>query len=233
MTVRIFEVGGSIRDKVLGVDNNDRDFCAEGSWEDILSWCNTHMDKIFQIKEEFFTVRGKIGKEAIDIVMCRKEFGHSDGRHPDLCEQGTLLEDLSRRDFTINAMAIEVDHNLNQIGEIIDPFNGQKDLANGVLRFVGNAEERLNEDKLRLLRAFRFTVCQKGWPSENIRSLIKDSKNWDQIIKTVSKERIREEISKCLKKNMVMTFQVASMFDFNFPLFLENAGITLKADIKK
>ncbi|HIE84114.1 MAG TPA: CCA tRNA nucleotidyltransferase, partial [Dehalococcoidia bacterium] len=146
-TIRLFEVGGSIRDEQMGITEiPDRDFCAESpeGWDALLAWCKTRMKKVFLVTPEFFTVRGMIGKDVIDIVMCRKDGPSTDGRHPDSVEPGTLMDDLARRDFTMNAMAREVDpKTLQPIGEIIDPFNGHADIKNGILRCVGETNERL------------------------------------------------------------------------------------------
>jgi len=139
--IRIFEVGGSIRDEMLGIKNPpDRDFCAESpdGWEALLTWCHSNMERVFTIKPQFFTVRGRmVNGDSIDIVMCRKDGPSSDGRHPDHVEAGTLLDDLARRDFTVNAMAREVDHKLNRTGELIDPHNGKEDIRFNFLRCVG------------------------------------------------------------------------------------------------
>ena len=150
MSIRIFEVGGSIRDELLGIDNPpDRDFCAEApSWESLVEWCHENFKRVFLVTPEFFTVRGMLNTgEAVDIVMCRKDGPSSDGRRPDTVESGTLLEDLARRDFTINAMAREVDpKTLEPIGDIIDPLDGRRDLQEHSLRCVGDTSARLEED---------------------------------------------------------------------------------------
>jgi len=197
--IKIFEVGGSIRDEMLGIDNPpDRDFCAEApSWEVLLAWCKTNMDKVFLVTPEFFTVRGIIGKDAIDIVMCRIDGTSSDGRHPDLVKAGTLMDDLARRDFTVNAMAREVDpKTLRPIGEIIDPHSGQEDLKNNTLRCVGITQQRLQEDGLRLLRAARFIVTKGFLPDEDLKHVLETSTWWSWLEETVSTERIREELHK-------------------------------------
>ena len=118
MTIRLFEVGGSIRDELMGIDNPpDRDFCAESpdGWEALLTWCNANMERVFLITPQFFTVRGRMPNgDSIDVVMCRNDGPSSDGRHPDHVEPGSLLNDLARRDFTVNAMAREA-----RIGNVI------------------------------------------------------------------------------------------------------------------
>jgi len=195
--IRIFEVGGSIRDMLLGKENNDRDFCAVApSWEALLEWCETNMDKIFLVTPEFFTVRGFMGGEAIDIVLCRKDGPSSDGRHPDKVRVGTLEDDLERRDFTMNALAVEVDTSLNRIGKIIDLFGGQEDIENSRIKCVGNAQQRFQEDGLRILRAARFIITKDVHPDEEIQHALETSTWWNWLESTVSTERIREELQK-------------------------------------
>ena len=205
MTIRLFEVGGSIRDELMGIDNpSDRDFCAESpdGWEALLAWCHDNMEKVFLVTPEFFTVRGFIKEQAlaIDVVMCRKDGPSSDGRHPDHVEPGTLLEDLARRDFTINAMAREVDpKTLKPIGDIIDPFDGKSDLMTHTLRCVGNTKERLHEDGLRILRAARFLVTKNLGPSVDLAAELSSPLPWLWMDETVSTERVREELQKMFK----------------------------------
>ena len=207
MTILLFEVGGSIRDELMGIDNPpDRDFCAEvreGGWEDLLAWCHANMKKVFLVTPEFFTVRGMMPNgTSIDVVMCRKDGPSSDGRHPDHVESGTLLDDLARRDFTVNAMAREVDPTtLEPIGDIIDPFDGKSDLMTHTLRCVGNTKDKIQEDGLRILRAARFIVTKNLGPSVDLAAELKSPLPWLWMDDTVSTERVREELQKMFKNN--------------------------------
>ena len=218
MTIRIFEVGGSIRDELMGNPNPlDRDFCAESpdGWEALLAWCHENMEKVFLVTPEFFTVRGWWEGAAmpIDVVMCRKDGPSTDGRHPDHVEPGTLLEDLARRDFTINAMAREVDQKtLKPIGDIIDPFDGKSDLLTHTLRCVGSTSDRMEEDGLRIMRAARFCVTKNLGPSVDLGKALKDASLWSFMSETVSSERIREELQKMLKLNTVGTLRFLTSF---------------------
>lgn len=203
MSIQIFEVGGSIRDNLLGIENPpDRDFCAvttEG-WNELLTWANHSMEKVFQVREEFFTIRGTISNQPIDIVMCRKDGFHSDNRRPDSVEPGSLLDDLARRDFTVNAMAREVSiQDLSPIGDIIDPFEGQKHLAKKTLICVGETKERIAEDNLRLLRAIRFAITKDFNLSSDLIGMTHTIKPWLDLNKNVSQERIRQELHKIFK----------------------------------
>ena len=206
--IRIFEVGGSIRDMLLGKENKDRDFCAVApSWDALLKWCESNMSKIFLVTPEFFTVRGFMGGQPIDIVLCRKDGPSSDGRHPDEVTPGTLEDDLRRRDFTINALAIEVDNDLNHIGEIIDLFGGQEDINRKRLRCVGDTHDRLQEDGLRLLRAARFIITKTVNPDEELQHALETSIWWQWLEETVSTERIREELHKMFKHDTQATMK--------------------------
>ena len=204
MSVKLFEVGGSIRDELLGISViPDRDFAAVcfGGWSEFSGWAHNKMDKVFQVKEDFFTIRGSLGGDVIDVVMCRKDGPTSDGRHPDMVEPGTLHEDLSRRDFTINAMAREVDENLQPCGDIIDPFEGRERCADGELRCVGSAEERFGEDGLRVIRAIRFSITKGMHFDKEIASCLMDPRWAKHLRDTVAANRIREELVKMFKHN--------------------------------
>lgn len=206
--IKIFEVGGSIRDELLGKENKDRDFCAVApSWEALLEWCKENMSKIFLVTPEFFTVRGFMGGQPVDIVLCRIDGPSTDGRHPDNAQPGTLEDDLARRDFTINALAVEVDKNLNRIGEVVDLFGGQEDVKTRTLRCVGTTEDRLAEDGLRLLRAARFIVTKDVIASEDLTTALETPRWWEWLHETVSQERIREELQKMFKHDTAKTLR--------------------------
>ena len=238
--IRLFEVGGSIRDELMGIENPpDRDFCAVSpdGWEALLAWCKTNMDKVFLVTPEHFTVRGMIGKDAIDIVMCRIDGPSSDGRHPDHVEPGTLMDDLARRDFTMNAMAREVDpKTLEPVGEVIDPFGGAFDAEEGVLKCVGDTEKRLEEDGLRLLRAARFAITKDLIPDDDLENALEDETWWAFVEKSVSENRIREELNKMFVHDTTATLRFlvhhcsSSAIDF---LFGDTTNIWLKPTTEK
>jgi tRNA nucleotidyltransferase/poly(A) polymerase len=208
------EVGGAVRDKFLGVDSKDVDFVAIAenpenfeSAEQAFSALVKHLKQMgfkgfatnrgeFILKPEFFTVRAYVPdghplKERTnnaDFVMARKDGPSSDGRRPDFVLPGTLFDDLQRRDFTVNAMAI-----LN--GELIDPFGGRQDLKDKILDFVGDSRERIAEDGLRVMRALRFHIT-KGFDFD---SFVWDELNTEfaaEMLMKVSIERIWEELDK-------------------------------------
>ena len=237
-SIRLFEVGGSIRDELMGITEfPDRDFCAVApSWPALLEWCHANMERVFLVTSEFFTVRGRMPNgDSIDVVMCRIDGTSSDGRHPDIVKAGTLMDDLARRDFTVNAMAREVDpKTLKPIGEIIDPHMGFEDLKNNTLRCVGNTTTRFEEDGLRVLRAVRFSITKELMPCKELHHELKSGHWWTFAGETVSNERIREELTKMFKHD---TLRTMIRFVEHLPgealLLLETTGIWLKPTVGK
>lgn len=185
-----------MRDEVLGIPHKDYDYTVEAeSFEAMRDAIVRRGGEIFLEKPEYFTIRARcpIAGEihAADFVLPRKDGAYSDGRRPDEVEVGTLSDDLSRRDFTINAMARSED------GELIDPHNGMQDIERKLIRCVGGVE-RLQEDSLRMIRALRFAV-QKGFQIDMMESLfIAGNAN---LLANISNERIREEVNKMLRAN--------------------------------
>jgi tRNA nucleotidyltransferase/poly(A) polymerase len=167
--VRFFRVGGCVRDGFLGIKTKDIDFAVEApSFEAMAEAVEARCTRVFvdtdgnYIGQQFFTIRGiepELG--AVDFVLCRKDGPSSDGRRPDFVEPGTILDDLARRDFTVNAMALTDD------GTLLDPHGGMVDLEARRLRFVGTPEDRLREDTLRAFRALRFAVTKSFSMSED------------------------------------------------------------------
>lgn len=181
-----YAVGGCVRDALLGRTPNDWDITTSALPEAIIS-CFSHTIPT-GIKHGTVTVM--IEKEPFEVTTYRIDGEYSDNRHPDnVTFTSNLKEDLSRRDFTINAMAY------NGISGITDLFGGMDDLKKGIVRTVGSPNERFNEDALRMIRAIRFS-CQLGFQI--------DKPTFDSIrlncelIKNVSIERIRDEFSKIL-----------------------------------
>lgn len=169
VTFRILEVGGFVRDDLLGIPSKDRDCTVviEGdtdrmSVERGFSLMRAHLQaqgfSIFVETPEHGTIRARPSEKGAltaDFVLARREGPYSDGRRPDWVELGTLEDDLDRRDFTVNAMARDL-----ETGEIIDRHGGMADLRSRVLRFVGDPMDRITEDALRVMRAVRFAVTK-------------------------------------------------------------------------
>ena len=190
-------VGGSVRDSLLGLEPNDIDFATNATPEQMIQLAKGKIDT-------WETANGKAHGTIVfqedskdyEITTFRKDVS-TDGRNATVEFAKTIQEDLARRDFTINAMAFNM---LSGMKELIDPFNGMKDIENRVLRFVGDAFTRIQEDKLRVLRAYRFlSQLGKGWKFIDNEVILTRILSADLNI--VSKERIRDELIKMFKHN--------------------------------
>jgi poly(A) polymerase/tRNA nucleotidyltransferase (CCA-adding enzyme) len=191
-------VGGCVRDFLRGVKPEDWDVTTNAKPEEIMRV----FPKSFY-ENRFLTVTVLTESEnpklkEIEITTFRKEAKYTDKRHPDFIGFAkTLKEDLARRDFTINAMAIDVKRKKEEGIRIIDLFNGQEDLKNKIIRGVGDPRERFSEDALRMMRAVRFSVSLgERWKiEEKTEEAIKENAFW---ISAISKERIRDEFLKII-----------------------------------
>lgn len=205
MTIKLFEVGGAVRDELMGLRSKDVDFAVEApSFQAMLDHIQKDLGlKVFLAKEEFLTIRAGVPEghklrercKDADFVLCRKDGPSTDGRRPDFVEPGTILDDLARRDFSVNAIARDP-----FTGELIDPHGGRNDLATRTLRFVGRPEARIREDGLRVMRAFRFVVT-KGFAMEDETHWAVRSPVAVQMLSCVSVERIREELERMFAHN--------------------------------
>lgn len=183
----IYVVGGAVRDWILKKEVNDWDFATNLTPEE--------MKKIFPknsfCENQFGTFSVVVGKDEIfEITTYRSEAGYSDKRHPDKISWGkTLKEDLERRDFTINAIALDIE------GQITDLHGGIEDLNNRLIKTVGNPDDRFSEDALRMMRAIRI-AAQIGFLIEEktFESIQKNA----PLIKEIAGERIRDELFKIL-----------------------------------
>jgi tRNA nucleotidyltransferase (CCA-adding enzyme) len=212
----VYLVGGAVREIVRGYPEKvkDWDFSVEAeSFEQMKDFLTINGFEIFLETPQYFTIRARSPKEnftfagidmshkTFDFTLCRTEGDYSDGRRPDNVTRGSILEDLSRRDFTMNAIAMDVQ------GNLIDPYNGQRDIEDELIRCVGSAKERFEEDALRMLRAIRFSV-QLGFDWDNeIESFLRRPEN-ARLLENVSEERIREELFKCFKSDTLETLLI-------------------------
>lgn len=189
-----YVVGGCVRDFLRKVEPEDWDVATNARPGEI----QRVFPKSFY-SNQFFTVTVQTGSQnpklkEIEITTYRKEAKYTDKRHPDEVRFAkTIEEDLSRRDFTINALAIEIARCRPLQIRVIDLFKGQEDLENKVIRAVGKPEERFNEDALRMIRAVRFATTLEFEIDEKTSQAIKKNSPWVQAI---SKERIRDEFLK-------------------------------------
>ena len=224
MSVKLYKVGGCVRDNVLGKKPKDIDLAAEASsWGELLDWCHQKMDKVYLVKPEFLTIKGRLDGIDMDVVMCRKESFYTDQRHPDKVLPGTLLDDLSRRDFTINALAQPYG---DASSEIIDFFGGLSDIKEQNIKCVGSTNERFHEDPLRILRAARFAITLDFNVDINISDYFLNKDAVGNIVKTVSQDRIREELTKCFKFDTYKTLKFLSYFP-NFISLFEDENLWL------
>jgi len=180
----VYVVGGSVRDLLINKPTKGWDFTTIATPQQVLSlFPNSYYDN------QFGTVGIKMPEDIYEITTYRSEKGYTDHRHPDNVIWGkTIGEDLSRRDFTINAIAYD--------GKtIVDPFNGQTDIDNKLIRAVGKPEKRFEEDALRMMRAIRI-ASQLGFQIEETTN--KAITNHAALLVDISKERIRDELLKIL-----------------------------------
>lgn len=200
----LYLVGGAVRDMLSGHEPKDIDLCMVApSFEEMEKEVVDLGGEIFVSKPEYLTIRCRMPVfGAVDIAMARVDGDYSDGRRPDFTMiADDIKADLSRRDFSVNAMAL----NCNG-GELIDPFNGYNDLQNKILRCVGSANERFQEDFLRMLRAIRFSICKDYIIHPSIMNCLINIK-MVKGLENVSEERIREEITKCFRHNTNATLR--------------------------
>jgi len=188
---QLYLVGGSVRDELLGRATHDLDFTTDAPTAEtrrILEAARPH--GVFAIGEKFGTIGATFGDVVVEITTFRSERYEPGSRKPEVRYGQSLEEDLSRRDFTINAMARDL-----VTGTIIDPFGGKSDLEAGLVRAVGEPMVRFAEDPLRLLRAVRF-VAQLGFALDPAtRAAIARSAS---ALRQVSRERIFEEMNRLL-----------------------------------
>ena len=256
--MEMYMVGGAVRDEILGVPTKDIDFSVvltgnEKAWHS-MGGNNpfTVMERelkalgfeIFQSKPEYLTIRARFprystrgsgfvmpqrysGKTA-DFVLARKEGGYRDGRRPDIVEPGTLLDDLARRDFTMNAIAKDKD------GTLIDPFGGVDDMAAGVIKCVGKPFDRIiKEDALRGLRAMRFAITKGFVIDESIEEVLKSWQFREALSRgSVSAERIREELEKMFAADTVYALVLINEYELIGALFNKFTGIRLMPTMK-
>lgn len=181
-----FLVGGCVRDSLLNKTPNDYDITTNALPDDV---CRI-FEKTIPTGIKHGTVTVITDNSPFEVTTYRIDGEYLDNRKPEeVTFVSNIKEDLARRDFTINAMAY------NDEKGLIDYFNGQNDLKNKIIRCVGDADKRFNEDALRMLRAIRFSAQLNFTIEENTLNAI--TKN-AALIKNISVERIAEELNKCL-----------------------------------
>lgn len=235
--MKIFEVGGCVRDEILGVHTNDIDFTVvldnieqtvDEGWDQMISFLKKEKFQIFLETKDCFTVRAKFPKGDVneglvaDFVMARKEVGIIEGTRKPILELGTLEDDLTRRDFTLNAMAKDLD------GNIIDIFEGRKHLEMGLLVTPLDPVQTFLDDPLRMIRALRFSITKGFTIAPNVWEAIFIDGLIDKLELVVSQERIQGEVIKMMKHDTVGTLRLLSDIDKVEPKLLE---IIFKGDM--
>jgi poly(A) polymerase len=216
----MFEVGGCVRDEILGVKSKDIDYVAVPNDELLKDIKSAHSMfnvlsgylkyegfEIFLETPECFTIRAKFPKGhkyqgVADFVMARKEVGYIPGTRTPIIEPGTLYDDLIRRDFTLNALAKDED------GNIIDYFDGMWALDAKMLITPLDSRTTMLDDPLRLIRAFRFSITKDFTISPRVWETCLMDSVVAKLEEVVSQERIREEIFKMMKHNTIKSLEL-------------------------
>lgn len=234
LNFQAYLVGGCVRDLLMGNEPKDWDIATNAKPQEI--------QKIFPdsaYENNFGTVAVKTRSDneklkIVEITTFRIEGKYTDKRHPDEIRFAkTIEEDLSRRDFTCNAMALEISNPMpigrqvkSQISKIIDPFGGQDDIKNKIIRAVGNSIERFNEDALRLMRAIRFAVQLNFEIEEKTFAAIKKEAG---LIEMIAKERIKDEFEKIIMvkeaKNGIEMLEETGLLKYVAPEIREGIDI--------
>ena len=188
----VYLVGGFVRDLILNRRNKDIDVMVVGNGIDFAKLISKKLNKKLQIFKNFGTAMLKTENYEIEFVGARKESYSKDSRNP-VVEQATLVEDLSRRDFTINSLAISL--NKKNYGEIIDLFSGRADIDKKIIRTPLDPRTTFHDDPLRMMRAARFASQLDFLVDKNNLEFIKSEK---ERIEIISKERINDELNKIL-----------------------------------
>ena len=183
-----YAVGGCVRDSLLGRTAHDWDLCTSALPQQVMKLFGA--EQCIPTGLQHGTVTIKYGGQLYETTTFRTEGSYTDGRHPDAVQfVPDVREDLARRDFTINAMAY------NEAEGLVDPFGGQKDLQNGLLRAVGEPQQRFTEDALRILRLYRF-AARFGFALDA--ATARAARQLAPHLDCISAERIQEELAKLL-----------------------------------
>lgn len=178
--------GGCVRDMLLGIEPKDFDIVTSAKPDEI----EDLLEHTIPIGKKFGVILAIKNNHSFEIATFRSDSGYSDGRRPDAVQFTNAKEDALRRDFTINALFYDP-----IADRIIDYVDGQKDIKDGLVRFIGNSDERIKEDHLRILRAVRFkNAFNMQYHPETYEAIKKHVK----LIKDISADRVRDELNKMI-----------------------------------
>lgn len=183
-------VGGPVRDAFLGRETNDLDFATSADPDQILAVLKGNVDAHWDIGRDYGTIGARMGDSTVEITTYRADQYDDDSRKPNVVFGKDLNDDLFRRDFAINAMALRLPD-----GVFVDPFSGLQDLLDGLIRTPGKPEDSFSDDPLRMMRAARF-ASQLGFQIHE--DTFSAMKAMAERIEIVSAERIQGELSKLL-----------------------------------
>ncbi|WP_320410005.1 CCA tRNA nucleotidyltransferase [Candidatus Kryptonium thompsonii] len=223
-----YVVGGYVRDLLLGKEVKDVDILVIGEGIKFAKVVARHFKKKVTVYEQFRTAMISLEDRKIEFVGARKESYRRDSRKP-IVEDGTLDDDLARRDFTINAIAVSI--NEKTFGKVIDPFNGRKDLHDKIIRTPLDPERTFDDDPLRMMRAIRF-ASQLGFEIEEKTLLA--IKKMKERLNIVSQERITDEFLKIMQSPKpsigLKLMQETSVMSIILPEVSELAGTEQRAE---
>lgn len=228
MNVKAFVIGGWVRDLLLGRPCKDIDIVAIGSGIELAERVAKKIGDQYHVNtyKNFGTAQIVYEDYDIEFVGARKESYRSESRKP-IVENGTLEDDQNRRDFTINALAISL--NASNYGELLDPFDGQKDMQDKIIRTPLDPDITYSDDPLRMMRAIRFAT-QLNYTIEPA-SLASITKNKERI-KIISKERISDELNKIiLAKTPSIGFKLlfdTGILQYIFPEMVALHGVEVR-----
>lgn len=240
----VYAVGGFVRDLFLQRHSKDYDFVTVGSGIELAEKVAEHLGKNTHVAvfPNYGTAQVKSHGQELEFVGARRESYSRDSRNP-IVEDGTLEDDMRRRDFTINAMAVCL--NADRFGELIDPFNGLEDLKAGIIRTPLDPDITFSDDPLRMLRAIRFSTqlyrpeiaeTDPDYPFPTSFKIFPDTfeaiKRNSGRMEIITRERINDELSKIMKSSHPSVgwrlLDMTGLLPWVFPALVPLKGVEMK-----